>query len=94
MRLYFTAEHKVDYVGLDLSKQAEIEIHQGNLVSAIHSALGDVKELLLENNEIYAELLPNQQIELKYTLPNKNKQARTFILYCKGHYHTITEENP
>ncbi|RLI40423.1 hypothetical protein DRO59_09325 [Candidatus Bathyarchaeota archaeon] len=94
VRLYFTAEHKIDYVGLDTSKQAEIEIHQANLVSATHSTLGDVKDLLLENDQTYAELLPNQQITLNYTLPNNTKQARTLILYCKGHYHTITEENP
>jgi len=94
VRLYFTAEHKIDYVGLDTSKQAEIEIHQANLVSATHSTLGDVKDLLLENDQTYAELLPNQQITLKYTLPNNTKQARTFILYCEGYYHTITEENP
>jgi parallel beta-helix repeat protein len=94
VRLYFTAEHKVDYVGLDISKQAEIEIRQAILVSAIHSTLGDVKDLLLETDQTYAELLPNQQITLKYTLPNNTKQARTLMLYCKGHYHTITEESP
>ncbi|NIR14552.1 MAG: hypothetical protein GWN86_11675, partial [Desulfobacterales bacterium] len=41
VRLHFTAEHKLDYVGLDTSPQAKINIQYGELLSAIHTSEGD-----------------------------------------------------
>lgn len=89
VRLYFTAPHLVDYVGLDISKQDDIQIRYANLDSATHSTKGDVKALLMQNDNLYAELVPGEQIELAFTLPSNSRQARTYILYTKGHYYTI-----
>lgn len=89
VRLYWKYRHRLDYVGLDTTKQDDYELHKANLVSAIHSTHGDVKALLLESDNTYAELVPGQQIKLEFTLPNNSKQARTYILYTKGHYYTI-----
>ncbi len=89
VRLYWTQPHRLDYVGLDTTKQDDYELHTANLVSATHSTQGDVKPLLLNSDNTYAELVPNQQIQLEFTLPNNSKQARTHILYTKGRYYTI-----
>ena len=91
IRLYFTAFHKLDYVGLDTTPQAEVTIRQGFLVSAIHSEQGPVTLRLLRNDQIYAELTPNQQIDLLFALPQKQNQTTTttFIFYTEGHYNTI-----
>jgi hypothetical protein len=93
IRLYFTAPHKLDYVGLDTTPQANITIRPSLMTSAIHSEKGSVLHELRLNDEVYAELLPSQQIQLTYMAPRKASEARTFILYTNGHYYTI-KENP
>jgi hypothetical protein len=89
VRLYFTANHKIDYVGLDTTPQASVKTYEANLTSAIHSTQGNVKPLLMKNDQTYAELTPRQQIQLTFLLPNNQNQERTFILYAEGHYSTI-----
>jgi hypothetical protein len=92
IRLYFTAVHKIDFVGLDTTPQAQIQTHQALLFSAIHSTQGSVWLSLILNDGCYAELTPNQHITLKFLLPTKNPDLqRTFILYTEGHYYTIQQ---
>ncbi len=93
VRLYFTAPHKIDYVGLDISRQENVRIRYANLVTALHVEEGDVKAKLRNSDNIYAELIPGQFIKLEFTLPQNIKNARTFILYIKGRYNTITTVN-
>jgi len=90
VRLYWTAPHRLDYVGLDTTKQADYKLNHANLISATHSTQGDVESQLLYNDNLYAELIPGQQIQLTFTLPNTTKQTRTLIFYSEGRYHTIT----
>lgn len=80
-------------MGLDTSRQEDFELSYGGLVSAIHSVQGNVKTQLLESDDTYAELLPNEQIKLEFTLPENTKEKRTIIFQAEGRYHTITEEN-
>ena len=87
VRLYFTANHKIDYVGLDLGKQADTKMQYATLVSSTHSKEGNMKLQLLRSDGVYAELLPGEQIRLAFTLPKNPKDARTLIIYAKGHYH-------
>jgi len=89
VRLYWLQTHRLDFVGLDVTSQANYDIRNGTLVSATHSTQGDVKTQLLENDNVYVELVPGQQIQLEFTLPNNSKEARTYILYTKGRYTTI-----
>lgn len=89
VRLYFTAHHKIDFVGLDVTKQDEFELYHANLVSAVHSVRGDVKSELLAVDFVHAELLPGEHIELEFTLPENTKDTRTYIIQIRGHYHTI-----
>jgi len=103
VRLYFTANHKIDFVGLDTSPQATMNIQQAELVSAKHSKNGDptvcsgtpesdVKSKLLYSDGTYAELLPSEQIELTFALQEKevtNGLARNFVFVCRGHYRSL-----
>jgi len=91
VRLYFISNDKVDFVGLDTSKQEDFQTYYGTLVSAIHSTQGNVKSQLLESDDIYVELLPSEQIKLEFTLPENTKNKRTFIFYAEGYY-TITQD--
>lgn len=89
VRLYWKYRHRLDFVGLDMTPQDDYEIRYGNLVSATHSTQGDVKPLLLYSDNLYTELIPGQQIQLEFTLPNNQSPARTYVFYTKGHYYTI-----
>ncbi len=89
VRLCFVSNDKIDYVGLDTTSQASIEIHQADLISAFHSTQGNVKPLLIKNDQTYAELIPGELIQLTFLLPNNQNEERAFILYTEGYYNTI-----
>jgi hypothetical protein len=86
VRLAFTADHKVDFVGLDTSPQAPVNAQQAGLVSAWHTQYGDVASLLVYNDGAYAELIPGQRIQLEFTVPDNSGETRTYIFYSEGHY--------
>ena len=88
IRLYFDGIHKIDYVGLDTTPQAEITKTVTSAVYANHSTNGYITLKLLWNDQVCAELLPGEQIELRFILLNTEK-TRTFIIYIEGHYETI-----
>jgi len=90
VRLAWTTPHRLDYVGLDTTEQDDYELHQATLVSAIHSTQGNVRWKLIKNDGKHAELIPDEQIQLLFRLPNNERETRTFILYTEGHYYTIT----
>jgi len=90
VRLYFTDNHKIDFVGLDTSPQAALDIYEGQLFSAIHSTNGDVTASLLYSDDEYAELVPEQEMTLRFTLPPLTMEERSYLLVTEGHYYTIT----
>lgn len=89
VRLCFVSNDKIDYVGLDTTPQASVKTYEANLTSAIHSTQGNVKPLLMKNDQTYAELIPGRRILLTFLLQNNRNEERTFILYTEGHYITI-----
>lgn len=89
VRLYFVSNDKIDYIGLDTTPQANMQVRQAFLLLAFHSTQGNVRWRLLENDNIYAELVPEERIHLTFLLPNNQNQERTFILYTEGHYEAI-----
>jgi hypothetical protein len=89
VRLYFTDSHKVDYVGLDTTSQAQIDVQDARLILAYHSDDGVVTTKLRTDDDIYAELIPGQQITLLFAATTQNGGQRTFIIYVKGYYFTL-----
>jgi len=85
-RLYFTANHKIDYVGLDTTKQGEFEQRYANLAKANHTRLGNVEKLVRDSDNLYVELLPGEQVILQFALPQNTKQERDYIIITEGHY--------
>jgi|GEM_PF-5277589 len=90
VRLYFTDNHRVDFVGLDTTPQVEIDVENANLLVAYHSDEGFVTEKLRSDDDVYSELIPDQQIILLFSAAKPDAEARTFIFYVKGYYYTIT----
>jgi len=89
IRLCFTTNHKIDFIGLDTTKQEDLEVHEAYMLLAIHSTKGNVRWKLAQNDNIYAEIVPGENIKLAFVLPNSNEEERTFILYTEGRYQTI-----
>jgi hypothetical protein len=91
VRLFFTANHKLDFVGLDTSSQAEIQVSEAEFISAVHSKSGeDTRTKLLIADQLCARLLPGQQIDLQFRLPAQTEESRDILLVGKGHYVAIT----
>ena len=90
VRLLWTATHRLDYVGLDTTSQEACEFHQASVFLAVHSTEGNVIRKILENDQIYTELVPGERIQLAFFLPSNQNQERTFILHTEGHYNPIT----
>ncbi len=86
VRISFTSKDKIDYVGLDATKQGEFELTYANLVTANHTRLGDVRPLLRTSDNTYVELLPGEQFTLQFTVPQSQEEKRDFIIILEGHY--------
>lgn len=90
VRLLWTLPHRLDYVGLDVTSPDNYELKHGYLISATHSTQGNVRSQLLIDDDNFTELIPYQQISLKFLLSNKKPQdKRTFIFFTKGYYNSI-----
>ncbi|MCL6577920.1 MAG: hypothetical protein K6T73_00850 [Candidatus Bathyarchaeota archaeon] len=89
VKLLWTSPHRLDYVRLDTTEQANIEIHEAKMIWAIHSVMGSVGWKLLQGDNIYAELIPAQHIKLAFILPDYLQGKRTFFLAVEGKYFTI-----
>jgi len=90
VRLYFTDNHKVDYIDLDITPQAQIDVQDAQLLLAYHSDGGIMTTRLLNDDDFYAELTPGQQMVLLFSTTKQSEKQRTFIIYVKGYYITIT----
>jgi hypothetical protein len=86
VRISFTSKDKIDYVGLDATRQGEFELSYARLVTANHTRLGDVKLLLQNSDNTYVELLPGEQFTLQFTMPQNSEEKRDFIIVIEGHY--------
>ena len=89
VRLQFICNDRIDYVGLDTSPQATVDIREGKLTLARHSVGGNVTASLRHSDDNYAELLPGQEIELGFILPKQTMETRDYIIIVEGHYYNM-----
>ena len=90
VKLSFTAVHKLDFVGVDMTPPAGAKVSQAMLTSAVNSVYGNVWSQLILSDDVYAQLTPGQHITLSFLLPSVDAtQTRTFIFSVKGHYYTM-----
>jgi hypothetical protein len=102
VRLYFTANHKIDFFGLDTTPQAATTVQEALPASAVHSKNGDptvygecmetdVKSKLLYSDDAYAKLMPYEQIKLAFGFSEVPAEGsvRDFIFVTEGHYNKL-----
>ena len=89
VRLFWTQTHRLDFVGLDTSPPAPVQVSTASPTLAINSTMGDVTAKLLHGQGV--ELVNGQYITLWFTLPSQAQDTtRSFILYTDGYYYTTT----
>jgi hypothetical protein len=90
VRLYWTAPHRLDYVGLDTSEESPTQVTSVTPILAIHSSLGIVTPKLLYDDENCVELTNGQQVTMTFVLPKQQADCRDFIFFSNGYYYLIT----
>ena len=91
VRLYITSchdykYHLIDYVGLDTSPQAAINIYTLSPTSAVRSDGTDVLSEISAPDGSYANMSPAQKITLDFPVPEMAGEARDFVFVAEGHY--------
>jgi len=80
----------LDYVALAKAESEQFITKKCLLVSATHSALGSVKQKLLNDDENYAELLPGDTTTVEFAVVGMDPGwVRDFVFVSNGYY--ITE---
>lgn len=95
IRLYWLAQHKVDYICLAQSVSDQIVEQECILESAFHSAASVVTDSLHTVDEKYAELVPGESIEVSF-VPSGPMEGfeREFVFVATGHYIALEGGTP
>jgi len=92
IQVKWDVDFSLDYTALASSLSEDFILEPLPITSAWHSKAGDVTTLLLDNDNIYAELIPGEIIELNFEvvslLPG---MVRDFVFVTKGRYEIGTE---
>ncbi len=86
VKLEWTQDHKLDYIGLDTSRQEPIVITALPLLKARHSDCKDVLKLIKTADHKSAVTVMNQQIALEFAASSQPTESRTFIFVSEGKY--------
>ncbi|MEM4308381.1 MAG: PKD domain-containing protein [Thermoplasmata archaeon] len=90
VKLYFLNLHKIDFVGLDSSVNADISVTELPLLSAMSSLHGNITEKIMQRDYRYAEVSGDGDILLSYKsvgLPTIPETTRDFLVLSVGYYY-------
>lgn len=77
----------VDYTELSRKLEYPFTVQVVGLARSVHSASGDIMDRLRYRDEDYAELLPNEWIDLEFNAPPLQEgMERTFVFVTQGRY--------
>lgn len=92
VRLVWTAEHKLDFIGLDTSDEVELQIRRAQLLRAVDNDGQDVRKKLRRVDQHYFELLPGDFIDLAFKSIRPTQLERDYVFHAVGHYLPAAEE--
>ncbi len=93
VRLLWTSEHKLDFVGLDTSPNAPLEIRYARMTSAIDNQNNDVMMNLKRTDQCYAQLIPGAFIDMTFQQVPHTSLTRDIVIQAVGHYVTINHDS-
>lgn len=98
VRLLFTSNDKINFVGLDTGPQLPFNVTQSKLVSAAKDLMqvsgrtingqGATYSDLLSSDNVEIELTPGHSIQVNFTFPTLRPagKVRSFVFVITGHY--------
>jgi len=86
VKIEWTKDHRLDYVGLDTSKQEAVVVAELPLLKAAHSKDGDVLSFITTADKKPAVTVLDQQIDLEFATLSDPNQARSFVFESAGKY--------
>jgi hypothetical protein len=86
VKIEWTKPHRVDFVGLDTSKQVVVVKSELPLLRAVHSQGKDVLSILEQADNKPAVTVKDQSISLEFSSLSIPTQDRSFILLSAGKY--------
>lgn len=86
VKIEWTKDHRLDYVGLDTSRQEAVVVAELPLLKALHSKDGDVLKTITAADKKPAVTVMDQQIDLEFATLSDPNQARSFVFESAGKY--------
>ncbi len=86
VRLSTTKHHRIDFVGLDASRQRGVHVEEAPLLRAVHSESGEVLDQLTSTDGQYVNITPGQQVTLTFGIPIGLDENRSFVFVSVGYY--------
>jgi hypothetical protein len=87
IKIKFSSPALLDYVAAAVEVHMSQSLEELQLVSAVHSAKGDVRSLVEDSDSLYATLHPDESIQLRYkSLPFKDGEVVDLVLFTQGRY--------
>jgi hypothetical protein len=98
LRISWEDHYSADRIGFFVVSDEQPAIEKYSLISAIHSAKGEVSTLLSSTDQSYVTLTPNENIELVFSREEENVNeieglSRDFVLKSQGFYVKLGEES-
>lgn len=90
VRLYVTASHRIDFIGLDATAPQQFVAQEVTLEIAIHTNGLNVTPTLLTSDDLRVQLLPLQGVKLLFTAPTQSNGTRDFIIFVEGYYEPLS----
>ncbi len=89
IRLRWTANHKIDFVGLDTNRVHSFNVYDLPISAAWHSTDGNVYDNLRYSDDIYSELMPGQKLYLYFNQLGIDKSSVDYVIIVEGRYYTL-----
>jgi len=87
IKIEFFTNNRLDYLGIVSCGEGDVKVQEGGLIEAKDSGGNSVKDLLLELDDKYAKLIPDNVITLCFDVPNKEPGwVRDFVFVSNGRY--------
>ncbi|MCK4257074.1 T9SS type A sorting domain-containing protein [candidate division WOR-3 bacterium] len=87
LRLVWFADHNLKTIRIVQPGDELLLERTSSLVFAIHSRLGNVKQMLLNEDENYVDVLPGDTLRLIFAfLPKLPRWTRSFVFVSNGYY--------
>ncbi len=93
INIQWKEDSEIDYTELSNKLELPFTVHSTQLLQAVHSDIGDIKNHLQNWDQDYAELNPGEWIDLEFNAPPLQEgMERSFIFVTRGRYEAVATQ--